>query len=132
MTAVIIPETLHVDDLPGIWSPVQWLLSEDERAAELEQQATASLLYAVDAPEAILRLLLEETGIERAYAPPEGFDEEQQGAWDESLVTFTFKRRMRLESEERTPDSLSVVYKVEGAGYWQIEITPERVVIERI
>ena len=30
MTAVIIPETLHVDDLPGIWSPVQWLLSEDE------------------------------------------------------------------------------------------------------
>ena len=62
MTAVIIPETLHVDDLPGIWSPVQWLLSEDERAAELEQQATASLLYAVDAPEAILRLLLEETG----------------------------------------------------------------------
>jgi len=132
MTSVIIPETIHVDDLPGIWSPVQWELSEEERVAELEQQANASLIWTVDVPEAILRLLLEETAIERAYEPPAGFDAEQQGEWDESLVTFTFKRRVRLEAEERTPDSLSVIYKLDGAGYWQIEITPERVIIERI
>jgi hypothetical protein len=132
MTGIIIPETMHVDDLPGIWSPVQWPLSEDERAAELEQQAIASLLWTVDVPEAILRLLLEETAIQRAYEPPDGYDPEQQGEWDESLVTFTFRRRMHLESEERTPDSLAVVYKLEGVGYWQIELTPERVVIERI
>jgi hypothetical protein len=132
MTAVIIPETIHVDDLPCIWSPVQWTLSEEEHASELEQQATASLLWASDAPEAILRLLLEETAIERAYEPPAGYDPEQQGDWDEGLVTFTFKRRVHLEAEERTPDSLAVIYKLEGAGYWQIEIAPERVVIERI
>ena len=132
MTSVIIPETLHVDDLPGIWSPVQWELSEEEHAAELEQQANASLIWTVNVPEAILRLLLEETAIERAYEPPAGYDAEQQGEWDESLVTFTFKRRVRLEAEERTPDSLSVIYKLDGAGYWQIEITPERVIIERI
>ena len=36
------PETMNVDELPGIWSPVQWELSEEERIMELEQQATAS------------------------------------------------------------------------------------------
>jgi hypothetical protein len=132
MTAVIIPETIQVDELPGIWSPVQWELSEEERAAELEQQATASLLWAVDAPEAILRLLLDEAAIERAYESPEGYDPEQQGEWDASLVTFTFKRRARLESVDRDNDSLVVIYNLEGAGYWELEITPERVVIQRI
>lgn len=132
MTSVIIPETIHVDDLPGIWSPVQWELSEAERAAELEQQANASLMWTVNVPEAVLRLLLEETAIERAFEPPPGYDPEQQGDWDESLVTFTFKRRIHLEAEERTPDTLAVVYKLDGAGYWQIEFSPERVVIERI
>ena len=132
MTAVIIPETIHVDELPGIWQPVQWELAEDEYATELEQQATASLLWAVDAPEAILRLLLDETAIERALEPPQGYDPEQQGEWDESLVTFAFKRRARLESIEREGDSLAVTYNLEGAGYWEMEITPERVVIQRI
>ena len=132
MTAVIIPETIHVDELPGIWSPVQWELAEDERAAELDQQATASLLWAVDVPEAILRLLLEETAIERSFDPPEGYDPEQQGEWDESLVTFAFKRRIVLDTVERSEDSLAIIYKLEGAGYWKVEISPERVLIERI
>jgi len=132
MTAVIIPETIQVDELPGIWQPVQWELDEDEHAAELEQQATASLLWAVDAPEAILRLLLDETAIERALEPPQGYDPEQQGEWDETLVTFAFKRRAKLETVERKGDSLVVIYNLEGAGYWELEITPERVVIQRI
>jgi hypothetical protein len=132
MTAVIISETIHVDELPGIWQPVQWELAEEERLAELDQQATASLLWAVDTPEAILRLLLDETAIERAYEPPQGYDPEQQGEWDETLVTFAFKRRAKLETVEREGDSLVVIYNLEGAGYWELEITPERVVIQRI
>src|SRR5574341_1229143 len=132
MTAVIIPETIHVDELPGIWQPVQWELAGEERLAELDQQATASLLWAVDAPEAILRLLLDETAIERAYEPPQGYNPEQQGEWDETLVTFAFKRRAKLETVEREGDSLVVIYNLEGAGYWELEITPERVVIQHI
>ncbi len=59
MPSVIDPETLYVDDLPAIWSPVQWELDEEERIQAVEEQATASLLWTMDAPEAILRLLLE-------------------------------------------------------------------------
>jgi hypothetical protein len=60
MPSVIDPETMNVDKLPGVWSPVQWDLSEKERIEELDNQATASLLFSVDTPEAILRLLLDE------------------------------------------------------------------------
>ncbi|GAG46260.1 unnamed protein product, partial [marine sediment metagenome] len=63
MPRSIDPQTMNVDELPGIWSPVQWDLSEDERLEELENQATASLLWTVDTPEAILRLFLNETDI---------------------------------------------------------------------
>jgi hypothetical protein len=61
MPSIIDPETLYVDDLPAIWSPVQWELTGEERIAAVEEQATASLLWMMDAPEAILRLLLAET-----------------------------------------------------------------------
>ena len=50
MPSVIDPETMHVDDLPAIWSPVQWELSEKERVEEIETQARASLLWMIDAP----------------------------------------------------------------------------------
>jgi hypothetical protein len=88
MPGVIEPETINVDKLPGIWSPVQWELSEEERIQELHTQATASLLWAVDIPEAILRLLLGLTGIDRSLDPPEDYDAELQGEWDPKLVTF--------------------------------------------
>jgi hypothetical protein len=132
MPGVIDPETLYVDDLPGIWAPVQWELSEEERIHELEEQAKASLLAAIDIPEAILRLLLEETDIERAYEPPQGYDPEQQGEWDESLVTFQFRRQTRLERVEREQDVLYVEYNFGDLGHWALEIEPERVTIERI
>jgi hypothetical protein len=132
MAGVILAENIQVDNLPGIWSPVQWDLSEEERAQEIEDQATASLLWSVDIPEAILRLLVGETEIDRALEPPEGYDPEKQGDWDSGLLTFAFKRPIRLEGLERERDRLKVVYKLEGAGYWEIDIGPERVVIERV
>jgi hypothetical protein len=86
----------------------------------------------VDIPETILRLLLGETEISRALDPPEGFDPDKQGEWDSSLVTFAFKRPIHLDTVHRDGDHLTVVYKLEGAGYWQLEITPDRVTIERV
>lgn len=132
MPSIIDPETMHIDDLPGVWNPIQWEITEQERILELENQAKASLLSVVDVPEAILRLLLEETDIERAYAPPHGFDPEMQGDWDEELITFVFKRRFRLDSVDRKPEELAVVYHIEGLGYWSVEVEHERVTIERI
>jgi hypothetical protein len=132
MPSVIDPETLHVDSLPVVWSPVQSPLTAEERAREVEEQATASLLWAADAPEAILRLLLAETAIVRALAPPPGFDPDQQGEWDPQVVTFAFARPMRLVSEERRPDHLALEYKLEGAGYWRMEITPESTTVSRL
>jgi hypothetical protein len=132
MPAVIDPETLYVSDLPGVWSPVQWELSESERAQEIEAQATASLLWAVSVPEAILRLLLNETAIERVYEPPERYDSELQGEWDETLVTFSFKHGVKIEKVERGSDFLYIEFKIADLGYWSMEIEPEKVTIGRI
>lgn len=132
MPIAIDPETMYVDELPGIWSPVQWELTEEERALELEEQARASLLWVVDVPEAILRLLLSETEIVRAYQPPAGYNSERQGDWDDSLVTFQFKRQIRLEKVEREHDYLYAEYKFGDLGYWAIEIEPENINIQRI
>lgn len=132
MPAMIDTETLYVSDLPGIWSPVQWELTNSERTQEIESQATASLLWSVSVPEAILRLLLDETAIERIYEPPVGYDPELQGEWDDSLVTFSFKRSITLENVERERDFLYMEFKVADSGYWDIEIEPEKITIERI
>jgi len=132
MPAIIDPQTMYVDDLPGIWSPVQWEQTPAEAREELEAQATASLLWTIDVPEAVLRLLLGETDIERAYQPPEGYDPEQQGEWDGGLLTYQFKRRVQLHNMTREPGYLYVEYKVEDLGYWAVEITPERVCLERV
>lgn len=132
MPSVIEHETMNVDDLPGVWNPVQWDLSEAERAQEIENQARASLLWSVDVPEAILRLLLNETQIERAYEPPDGFDPEMQGEWDHDLITFKFLRDIKLEGIEREGHRLVVTYELEGLGYWCFQIEPEKVVLERV
>ena len=122
MPRSIDPQTMNVDELPGIWSPVQWDLSEDERLEELENQATASLLWTVDTPEAILRLFLNETDIKRTYDPPNGYDPEIQGEWDTELVTFQFMREIELVKVVREEDYLYVEYQVEDLGNWVIEI----------
>jgi hypothetical protein len=132
MPSVIDPETLYVDDLPAIWSPVQWELDEEERVKAVEEQATASLLWAMDAPEAILRMLLDETGIQRLYSPPRDYDPQEQGDWDKSLITFGPERPIKLESVERTPTRLKLVYDFGNLGRWEFVIESERVSIERI
>ena len=132
MPSIIDPQTLYVDDLPAIWSPVQWELSEDERVQAVEEQATASLLWHMDAPEAILRLLLDETAIQRLIKPPDGFDSEQQGDWDEKLITFGSKRLIKLEFIERTPTHLELVYNFNDMGRWKFIIESEKVTIDRI
>jgi hypothetical protein len=132
MPGIIDYETIHVDTLPTIWSPVQRPLSPEEHAKELEDQATASVLWASPVPEQILRILLNETAIDRVEEPPSGYDPGLQGEWKENLVTFAFKRGMRLTREERLPDKLILEYKVEDAGYWMFEITQDTVTIGRI
>lgn len=101
MPSVIDPQTIHVDELPAIWSPVQWELSEDERFEAINEQATASLLWTMDAPEAILRLLLGEMEIQRLYKQPESYVPEEQGEWDEEVLTFGPYRSMKLIEIER-------------------------------
>ncbi len=132
MTGIIDYENLYVGDLPTIWSPIQEALTEGEQVQELENQATASLLWAADVPEAILRLLVQETGIQRVFEPPAGYDPELQGEWNETLVTFEFKRSIHLESIERESESLVVTYKLEGAGYWRMEFSQESLTIDRM
>ena len=132
MPSVIDPQTIHVDELPPIWSPVQWELTEEERVQAIDEQATASLLWTMDAPEAILRLLLNETGIKRLTEAPDTYHPEEQGEWDDEIMTFGPYRLMELVEIDRTPESLLLVYKFDDLGYWEFAIEPEKVTIERI
>jgi hypothetical protein len=132
MPSVIDPETMYVDELPAIWSPVQWELTEEERVEAINEQAVASLLWTMDAPEAILRLLLAETEIKRQVEPPETYDPEEQGEWDPEVLTFGPYRPIKLEEVERTRDHLRVVYNFGDLGWWEFMIEPEKVTIERI
>jgi len=132
MPAYMDPETIHVDELPAIWSPVQWEIDESERIQELHLQATASLLWTADSPEAMLRLMLSETDIERTLKPPDGYDPELQGEWDDDLVTFVFKRAFKLVKVERENDFFYAEYKVSDLGVYAIEIETDKVNIYRI
>ena len=132
MPSIIDPQTINVDNLPAIWSPVQWELTEEERIQAVDEQATASLLWSMDAPEAILRLLLDETSIERLFRPPDDYNAEEQGDWEKELITFGPKRTIKLESVERTPTRLELVYDFGALGHWEFVIEAEKVSIERI
>ena len=132
MPGFIDAEFIQVDDLPGIWSPIQWDLTAEERVAEVEEQARASLMAAIDVPEAILRSLLGEIDIVRAYGAPEGYDPEQQGEWDDQILTFQFKRPISLLRFERGNGCLTVQYDFHDLGKWQIEASEETFHLERI
>ena len=132
MPSIIDPQTIHVDELPAIWSPVQWELTEEERVQAIDEQATASLLWTMDAPEAILRLLLGETEIRRMVQAPEGYEPEEQGEWDQEILTFGPYRPIKLIEVEREPDYLRLVYNFGDLGYWEFMIESEKVSIERI
>ena len=132
MPSIIDPQTIHVDKLPPIWSPVQWELTEEERVEAVNEQAIASLLWTMDAPEAILRLLLNETEIQRLHEAPENYDSEEQGEWEKEILTFGPYRSMKLIEVEREPEYLRLVYNCGDLGYWEFVIEPESVSIERI
>lgn len=55
-----------------------------------------------------------------------------KGEWSSEYLTFGSKRAIKLDSVSREHESLYLVYKIEDLGYWEFEITPERVVIKRI
>jgi hypothetical protein len=99
---------------------------------QMDIQSTASLLSSVDVPEAILRLLLQETEIERLLEAPVGYDPESQGEWDSELTTFGFQRPIQLIKVEREQNYLYLEYKFGELGYWSFEIEPEKVTIERL
>ena len=86
----------------------------------------------MDAPEAILRLLLGETEIQRLYQSPDDYDAEEQGEWDEEIMTFGPYRPVKLIEVERDPEFLQLVYNFSDLGYWEFMIEPEKVTIERI
>jgi hypothetical protein len=132
MPSIIDSENLPIDDLPTIWSPVQWELSDAERITELENQATASLLWSACAPEAILRLLLGETEIERAFNAPTGYDPEAQGEWNEDMITFQFKRPARLNVLRREGDHLYLEYDFGDLGLWALDIAPEGMSLQKL
>ena len=132
MPGVIDPERMNVDTLPGIWTPVQWEMTDEERNTELEQQAIASLLWSIDTPEAMLRLLLSETRIERTFDAPEGYNPDIQGEWNSDLIAFKFRVPIRLNEVVREPNKLTAAYNFGELGYWCIEIEPEKVTIERL
>ena len=132
MPAAIDPQVMNVDELPGVWSPVQWDMAPEERGDEVEEQAAASLLYNVDIPEAILRLLLREVEVERAYHPPFGYNAEKQGDWEDDLITFAFKRLIQLEKVTREEDNLHVVYNFGSLGHWEMEINPDGMTLKRV
>lgn len=132
MPGIIDPQTLHVDELPGVWAPVQWEQSKEEQIQELEMQAGASLMQSVDIPEAIIRLLLNETEILNTRVPPAGYNKEIQGEWDDELITFVFKKPIHLETIKREEDRLIAIYNFANNGTWAIEVSPDRVLIEKV
>ncbi len=132
MPSAVDYETMNVNELPAIWSPVQWELNNEERELELEDQARASLLWAVDVPEAVLRLLINEVEVQRIHEPPAGYDPDEQGEWNPELVTFAFRRHVHLEKVERDEEGLSVEYRVQELGHWRVEIDDEGASVERI
>ena len=44
------------------------------------------------------------TDFERALVPPQSYNADLQGEWDENLVTFAFKRPIKLVKAEREGD----------------------------
>lgn len=132
MPGLIEPETIAADDLPTLWSPIQEPLDDEEHARELEEQATASLLWAAPVAEQILRVLLNEAEVEAVTEPPPGYDPDVQGEWDPDVLTFAFKRPIRRTREDRSSERLVLEYRLEGAGDWLLEITPEGMTLGRI
>lgn len=131
MSGYLDPLTFPVLNVPAIWCPQKEKEMGNHLAESIEEQAQASLLASADIVEAVLRILDGETGIERVFNPPQGYNPEVQGDWDDQLVTFAFRRRVEKIREERDDELLRMEYRMEGCGQYSIEITAEGFSIEK-
>jgi hypothetical protein len=131
MSGYLDPLTFPVLDVPAIWCPQKEKVLGNPLATSIEEQAKASLLASADTVEAILRLLHGETAIDRVFEPPQGYNPDVQGEWDDDAVTFAFHRRVEKIREIRDEQSLLLEYQMEGCGRYRVEITPERFSIEK-
>jgi hypothetical protein len=131
MSGFLDPLTFPTIDVPAIWCPRKEKRLGSTLALSIEEQAKGSLLQSADLVEVVLRLIYGETEIERTFVPPEGYDPEVQGEWDESQVTFAFARKVKKVFEERNEQCLQMEYQVDGSGRFRVEITPESFSIER-
>jgi hypothetical protein len=80
----------------------------------------------------ILRLLLDEAALEHFFKAPVGFNPANQGEWNEKLIMFGPKRPIKLESLERTPTRLELVYNLADLGMGEFIIESEKVRIAHI
>jgi secreted PhoX family phosphatase len=131
MPSYLDPLTFPVLDVPAIWCPEKERVLGNSLAVSIEAQAKASLLASADTVESILRLLFDEAEIDRVFEPPQGYNPEVQGDWDDQQVTFVFRRRVEKISEERDNESLRMEYRMEGCGQYRVEITSESFSIEK-
>jgi hypothetical protein len=126
------PLTFPTINLPAIWTPAPENADDNPPALQIMEKARGRLLMTADILESILRQLLGETEVERVSAPPEGYDSDLQGDWDETVPTFAFQRRISLWEEERSEDVLSVRLSVDGKDSYRAEVTKNGLAITRI
>ena len=148
MPSAIDWETMEPDGLSPVWFPPQDEADSDETHERLLQDAAAAhLLTMTSIPEAILRLLVRETGVARLPEPgaasdgeeawaAEGGDEPSDGddADKDALPpdSFEFTRQFHLDEAHRDHESLALLCRLDGAGSWRVVIETGRVLIEQL
>jgi hypothetical protein len=123
MTSVIDPLTFPVIDVPAIWCPPETKTRTAHPVLELERQAQANLILSADIIESVIRLIFGEAEIEKVMEPPEGYDPDVQGDWDESVATYAFKRPILKIEEERDEQHLLLVYSMKELGTYRVALT---------
>jgi len=132
MPISLSPDQLKLVQLPIVWSPAAAPAASPDGMPDWISLAQAGLLLAVSAPEAALRLFLQETEVEQVSEPPKGYDPIQQGEWDPQGAAYHFKRRIRMMRVEKIPDRLTVEYHFGDLGYWAVTIEADTVQIARV
>lgn len=156
MPGAIDFETMDVDELTPVWWPSDGELTAEQYETMVQQEARTHLLAMVGVPEAILRLLVQETEVSRvahevvdqgrgarrdfeaeADADADAGDGADAGAGDDADAgfppdSFEFSHPIVAEKVETTRDGLFVVYSLEGSGTWRMLFESGRVTIERV
>jgi hypothetical protein len=152
MPGAIDFETMDVDELTPVWCPSDEELTPEQYESALQQEARAHLLTMAGVPEAILRLLVQETGVSRVAREvvdqgrgarrdfeaeadadaDDGADAGADGGAELPPDSFEFDHPIVAEKVEVTRDGLFVVYSLEGSGTWRMLFESGRVTIERV